>query len=136
MPFDGLWTFDNRVPLILSASQIVKLSRRHFLVASALAGSRAVAGASLSIAEGSQSPGTQRSKALVAITLDLEMARNFPHWEDTHWDYEKGNLNQETRAYAVEAARRVKARGGGVNFFLVCRALEQEDIGWLQEILK
>ena len=36
-------------------------------------------------------------KALIAITLDLEMSRNFPRWEDTHWDYEKGNLNDETK---------------------------------------
>src|SRR5206468_11239913 len=126
MPFDGLWTFDNRVPLILSASQIVKLSRRQFLVASALAGSRAVAGASLSIAEGSQSPGTQRSKALVAITLDLEMARNFPHREDTHGEYEKGNLNAEAKRYAVEAVRRCKARGVMIPFFAAGQVLEQQ----------
>ena len=31
---------------------------------------------------------------MIAITMDLEMARNFPHWEDTHWDYEKGNLDE------------------------------------------
>ena len=41
-------------------------------------------------------------KAQIAISLDLEMARNFPRWEDTHWDYEKGNLTDETKAYAVE----------------------------------
>jgi hypothetical protein len=35
-------------------------------------------------------------KALIAITLDLEMSRNFPTREDTHWDYEKGNLKAET----------------------------------------
>src|SRR4051812_49477953 len=36
-------------------------------------------------------------KAQIAITLDLEMARNFPNWEDTHWDYEKGNLNEAAK---------------------------------------
>src|SRR5262245_57649932 len=46
--------------------------------------------------------------ALIAITLDLEMSRNFPTWETTHWDYEKGNLNDQAKAYVVEAARRVK----------------------------
>jgi hypothetical protein len=51
-------------------------------------------------------------KSLVAVTLDLEMSRNFPKWEDTHWDYEKGNLNDETKKYTVEACRRVKAAGG------------------------
>ena len=64
------------------------------------------------------------------------MARNFPNWEDTHWDYEKGNLNEETKRYAVEAARRVKAHGGVVHFFLVCRALEQQNVDWLKQILR
>ena len=45
------------------------------------------------------------------------MARNFPTWETTRWDYEKGNLNDETKRYAVEAARRVKAHGGVIHFF-------------------
>src|SRR3954447_11173116 len=74
------------------------------------------------------------SKALVAITLDLEMSRNFPTWETTHWDYEKGNLNAETIAYAVEAARRVKARGGRIHFFVVGRTLEQENVDWLTRL--
>jgi len=64
------------------------------------------------------------------------MARNFPKWEDSHWDYEKGNLNEETKRYALEAARRVKAHGGVIHFFLVCRALEQENVDWLKEILR
>ena len=75
-------------------------------------------------------------KSQVAISLDLEMARNFPHWEDTHWDYEKGNLTVEAKDTAVEAARRVKAKGGRIHFFLVCRALEQESVSWLQEIIR
>jgi Polysaccharide deacetylase len=75
------------------------------------------------------------AKSQVAISLDLEMARNFPHWEDAHWDYEKGNLTTEAKDYAVEAARRVKAKGGLVHFFLVCRALEQENVNWLTEII-
>ena len=74
-------------------------------------------------------------KALVAITLDLEMSRNFPTWEDTHWDYEKGNLDAATKRYAVEAARRVKARGGVIHFFAVGRTMEQEDVAWLREIV-
>ena len=51
-------------------------------------------------------------KALIAVTLDLEMSRNFPQWEQTHWDYEKGNLDDQTKRYASEVARRVKASGG------------------------
>lgn len=62
------------------------------------------------------------------------MARNFPNWNDTHWDYEKGNLTEETKRYAVEAARRVKAHGGVIHFFLVASVLEQENIDWLKEI--
>jgi len=111
------------------------LSRRKFLATASLA----AAGLSSRFA----SNGANRNentepvkKAQVAISLDLEMARNFPRWQDTHWDYEKGNLNEETKKYAVEAARRVKAKGGRVHFFLVCRALEQEDIGWLQEVVQ
>ena len=40
------------------------------------------------------------------------MSRNFPTWEKTHWDYEKGNLDaddQEVRrrgGSARQAARR------------------------------
>ena len=56
-------------------------------------------------------PSADRDKALIAITLDLEMSRNFPTWDQTHWDYEKGNLDDATKRYAVEAARRVKATG-------------------------
>jgi peptidoglycan/xylan/chitin deacetylase (PgdA/CDA1 family) len=74
--------------------------------------------------------------ALIAITLDLEMSRNFPKWEDVHWDYEKGNLNAETRRYAREACRRVKARGGVVHCFALGRTLEQEDVEWLREIAR
>ncbi len=74
-------------------------------------------------------------KALVAITLDLEMSRNFPTRDQTHWDYEKGNLDAPTKRYALEAARRVKARGGVIHFFAVGQTMEQEDVGWLREIV-
>ena len=73
-------------------------------------------------------------QALVAITLDLEMSRNFPTWEDTHWDYEKGNLNGDTKRYTVEACRRVKAVGGVVHAFAVGRVCEQENLDWLKQI--
>src|SRR5260370_34727934 len=74
------------------------LSRREFMAC----------GAGLVAATAKKAP----PKALVAVTLDLEMSRNFPTWETTHWDYEKGNLNAETKKYAVEAARRGHAPGG------------------------
>jgi hypothetical protein len=73
-------------------------------------------------------------KALVAVTLDLEMSRNFPRWQDTHWDYEKGNLNEETKKYTVQACRRVKAAGGVLHCFAVGRTFEQESVAWLKEI--
>lgn len=73
-------------------------------------------------------------RAQIAITLDLEMARNFPRWNDTEWDYQKGNLNDDAKRYAIEAARRVKAHGGVVHFFLVGQALEQPDVEWLKQL--
>ena len=74
-------------------------------------------------------------KALIAITLDLEMSRHYPTWDQMHWDYEKGNLDAATKRYAVEAARRVKAKGGVIHFFAVGQTMEQEDVGWLKEIV-
>ena len=73
-------------------------------------------------------------KASIAITLDLEMSRNFPAWDQTHWDYEKGNLDTATKRYALEAARRVKANGGVIHFFALGQTMEQEDVGWLRAI--
>jgi peptidoglycan/xylan/chitin deacetylase (PgdA/CDA1 family) len=59
------------------------------------------------------------------------MSRNFPTWEQTHWDYEKGNLDGPTKKYAVEAARRVKRHGGVIHFFAVGQVFEQADVSWL-----
>src|SRR5262245_2248322 len=78
----------------------------------------------------------ESDKALVAITLDLEMSRNFPTWETTHWDYEKGNLNDETKRYTSGAAKRVKAAGGVLHSFAVGRVFEQADVTWLKEIVQ
>ncbi len=104
-------------------------SRRAF-VASALGAGLAPAGPARSLAA---PPGAR--KALIAITLDLEMSRNFPTWDQTHWDFEKGNLDAATKRYSVEAARRVKDRGGVIHFFAVGRTMEQDDVGWLKEIV-
>jgi peptidoglycan/xylan/chitin deacetylase (PgdA/CDA1 family) len=106
---------------MLSAN--AELSRRQLLV-DALGGLGASAGAA--------APPERR--ALIAITLDLEMCRNFPTWEQTHWDYEKGNLDGPTKRYTVDACRRVRARGGVIHCFAVGRVLEQENIDWLKEI--
>lgn len=98
-------------------------TRRRFLTTAAIAAAAGIARADV-----------PQDKALVAITLDLEMSRNFPLREDMHWDYEKGNLNARTKAYAVEACRRVKASGGVLHCFAVGRVFEQEDVEWLKGI--
>ena len=102
-------------------------SRRQFL-AHILAGSAGF------LCSSNGSANEESKKALIAISLDLEMSRNFPRWEDTHWDYEKGNLNAETKKYTTEACRRVKAHGGVVHCFVVGRVFEQENVDWLKEI--
>jgi peptidoglycan/xylan/chitin deacetylase (PgdA/CDA1 family) len=104
------------------------MTRRDFLASSAAGLTTLTAGR----AAGRDDP--HAGQALVAVTLDLEMSRNFPRWEDTHWDYEKGNLNDETKRYTAEACRRVKAAGGVVHCFAVGRVFEQADVGWLREI--
>jgi hypothetical protein len=105
-------------------------SRRQFLttVASTSAGLLASRLASAA------TPHAKFDKAQIAITLDLEMARNFPRWEDTHWDYEKGNLNQAAKDYAVAACNRVKKRGGVIHTFCVGQVLEQDNVDWLKSI--
>ncbi|HSU56297.1 MAG TPA: chitin deacetylase, partial [Candidatus Dormibacteraeota bacterium] len=70
------------------------MRRRQFLKTIAVGSASALGHSAFTRA---QSPPAPRQKALIAITLDLEMARNFPHWEDTHWDYEKGNLQPEMK---------------------------------------
>jgi hypothetical protein len=109
-------------------SNVPPLSRRHVLTGSLAAGLGLVAGDASAARKHAEA-----DKALVAITLDLEMSRNFPTWEATHWDYEKGNLNAETKKYAAEACRRVKAAGGVLHCFAVGRVFEQESVAWLKE---
>ncbi len=104
------------------------VSRRRFLATSSLA---ALGGAA---ALGRLKP--ERKPALVAVSFDLEMSRNFPAWDDTHWDYEKGNLNAETKRYTIEAAKRLKDRGGVLHCFAVGRTLEQEDVDWLKALAR
>src|SRR5436853_5987863 len=99
-------------------------TRRDFLTA---------AGATLASTALTAQP--EQRRAQVAITLDLEMSRNFPAWDDTHWDYEKGNLNDETKRWAVTACRRVRQAGGRAHCFAVGRVFEQADVGWLRGIV-
>src|SRR2546430_15373094 len=96
------------------------LSRRAFLAASTAGAVRT------QTALADEAPPANR--ALVAITLDREMSRNFPTWDQTHWDYEKGNLNADTKRYTVEACRRIGQAGGGAHCFAVGRVFEQADV--------
>ncbi|HEY2839201.1 MAG TPA: polysaccharide deacetylase family protein [Pirellulales bacterium] len=112
-----------------------KLPRRGFLARGAAAGFGAMAsGRILRAADKSTDANEDAEPALIAITLDLEMSRNFPTREETHWDYEKGNLNGDTKRYTVEACRRVKAAGGVVHAFAVGRVCEQENLDWLKQL--
>ena len=62
-------------------------------------------------------------KAKIAITLDLEMSRHYPKRGMMEWDFEKGNLDADTKRYAVEAGKIVKDRGGVIHYFCVGRTL-------------
>ncbi len=113
-------------------------SRRGFLASGIVAGAAVLGARSLWARDEQRAaePEEKTRKAQIAITLDLEMSRNFPVWEEMRWDYEKGNLNDETKRYTVEACRRVKARGGVLHCFAVGRVLEQENVDWLKGIVQ
>lgn len=107
------------------------LDRRHWLqTSSAVIGSTLLSRSLLS-----QSTAGVGPKASIAITLDLEMSAQYPRAGMTEWNYEKGNLDEPTKAYAIKAARLVKEHGGRIHFFCVGRVLEQADIDWLREII-
>src|SRR5436189_6332173 len=108
-------------------------SRRRFLVTAVAGGMGYVFGQA---AADQRQRDAEADKALIAITLDLEMSRNFPTWEQTHWDYEKGNLNDQTKRYTALACKRVKDHGGLLHCFAVGRTLEQEDVDWLKDIAR
>ncbi|MEZ6032608.1 MAG: polysaccharide deacetylase family protein [Planctomycetaceae bacterium] len=100
--------------------------------AAMLAGSRLITPK----AESGEIRAADGKRAQIAITLDLEMSAQYPTKDQVHWNYEKGNLNEETKRYAVEAARRVKQAGGTLHFFVVGRVFEQENTDWLREIVQ
>jgi len=102
------------------------VSRRRFLSAVTAGGVAAAAGWAASRAP--------KRKALVAITLDLEMSAEYPKRGMTEWNYRKGDLDADTKKYAVAAAKVAKDRGGLIHFFAVGRTLEQEDVGWLKDL--
>src|SRR5262245_60814952 len=73
-------------------------------------------------------------KARIAITLDLEMSAQLPTRGMTEWNYQKGNLDEATKKYAVDAAKIAKERGGQIHFFCVGQVLEQPNVDWLKEL--
>lgn len=75
-------------------------------------------------------------KAQIAITFDLEMSRQYPQRDMYEWDFQKGNLNKETKYYSLKAAETAKELSGLIHFFCVGRVLEQKDITWLKSISK
>ena len=64
------------------------------------------------------------------------MSRNFPTRTDTHWDYEKGNLNDETKRTPSRPAAASRRRAGSLHCFAVGRVFEQENVDWLKEIVQ
>lgn len=106
-----------------------RASRREFLAAASGAALALRSAAALEPA-GDHS----KRKAQIAITLDLEMSREYPRRGMLEWDFEKGNLDEPTKAYAVEAARYAKESGGLIHFFCVGRVLEQPSVDWLKQI--
>jgi peptidoglycan/xylan/chitin deacetylase (PgdA/CDA1 family) len=78
----------------------------------------------------------QEKVSLVSIALDCEMSAHYPTWEQTEWNYKKGDLDEHSKEYSVGAARRVAAAGGRMHFFVVGRVFEQPDVSWLREILQ
>lgn len=74
------------------------------------------------------------ARAQIAITFDLEMSRMYPSRDMMEWDFQKGNLNEPTKKYSLEAARLAEDLGGLIHFFCVGRVLEQASIEWLKQI--
>src|SRR5688572_3010835 len=103
-------------------------ARRAFLAASAAA--------ALEIARAGPTPERSNRKALVAITLDLEMSAHYPRRGMTEWNYRKGDLDDATKDYAVRAGRLVREYGGVIHYFCVGQVLEQPSVDWLRGLAR
>ena len=97
-------------------------------------GGAALLATSLIAPQRALSRATAPEPAQIAITLDLEMSRNFPTWESTEWDYQKGNLDDAAKRYSVACCRRVAERGGRIHTFVVGQVFEQSNVDWLRDI--
>ncbi len=121
-----------------------RLSRRKFLAGSLAAGAAVMCGGLSGAAPVVRGiPAARRrelaaddDKALITITLDLEMSRHYPKRGMMEWDYQKGNLDDATKAYSVMAAEKAAAKGGFIHFFCVGRVLEQANVDWLKKIIQ
>ncbi len=102
------------------------LSRRRLL--------QAAAGAALGSPAVSSAGAAPPRKALVVISMDLEMSRHYPRRGMREWDYAKGLLDAATIRYAVEAAQRVKEHGGVIHFFALGRTMELPQVEWLRRL--
>ena len=91
-------------------------SRRSFLQATGALGASLLLPRSLPAAK-------PQRRAQIAITLDLEMSAQYPRPGMTEWNFQKGNLDEPTKQYALEAGKLVKQRGGVLHYFCVGRVL-------------
>ncbi len=105
------------------------LTRRHFLAGSVATTMGLVTGYA------QQRDARLKNKALIAITLDLEMSRHYPKRGMMEWDFQKGNLDDATKQYTVDAARVAKQHGGMLHTFCVGRVLEQSNVDWLKQLV-
>ncbi len=114
--------------LMLTNRSNPSLTRRSFLAGTA-------AGV-MTNAVGYSQENRRGKRSQIAITFDLEMSRMYPTRDIMEWDFQKGNLNEPTKNYALNAARIAKDLGGMIHFFCVGRVLEQSNIDWLKEIVE
>ena len=110
-------------------------SRRQFLAGAVAAGAGLATLESAHAYQPRPDLADDEDKALIAITLDLEMSRHYPTWDHLEWDYQKGNLNEPTKEYSRRACRLVKENGGVLHCFLLGKTLEQKDCTWIEEII-
>src|SRR5215218_9714334 len=101
-------------------------TRRQVLKACSLGLAAAVTGRSFA--------DTRKPQAQISISLDLEMSAEYPRRGMTEWNYRKGDLDAETKRYALQAAELVKEYGGKIHFFAVGQTLEQADVDWLKDL--
>ena len=57
------------------------------------------------------------------------MSRKYPTRDVMEWDFQKGNLNEPTKKYSLQAARITRELGGLIHFFCVGRVLEVRNCG-------